>query len=267
MNLALPALVVFVVLLPGFIARSRIKRAERLSLDYSPFGQVVSEAIVWAGAMHVVWIWITGLIGPKEFRSDIALELLAADSEVQAKALEAVAVYSSWITAYFGSLFLIAFLAPSIVRSLITHYRLDRVNSRLSGVLRFSGAPWYYLLSGADFGKKEDTPDLIAVSSIVNVSGNPYLYTGVLDDYFIDQEGNLDRLVLQEVMRRPLDADKTAEGPDQGFERFYPIDGDYFVLRYSEAITLNIQYIKLTQDGGHMGGSDSVAEEPVNPSA
>jgi hypothetical protein len=34
MNLALPALVVFVLLLPGFLARSRFKRIERSSLDF-----------------------------------------------------------------------------------------------------------------------------------------------------------------------------------------------------------------------------------------
>ena len=32
-----------------------------------------------------------------------------------------------------------------------------------------------------------------------------------------------------------------------GEERFYPIDGDYFVLRYAEAITLNVQYLRFTE--------------------
>jgi hypothetical protein len=35
---------------------------------------------------------------------------------------------------------------------------------------------------------------------------------------------------------------------EQQEERFYPIDGDNFVLRYSEAITLNVQYVKLTAE-------------------
>jgi hypothetical protein len=70
----------------------------------------------------------------------------------------------------------------------------------------------------------------------------------VLDECFVNSEGELDRLVLQEVMRRPIvadkDATKTGEGDDSS--SFYDIDGDYFVLRYSETITRNIQYVKLT---------------------
>lgn len=247
MNIALPALVVFLVLLPGFIARSRIKHVEKLSLDYSPFGQVVSEAILWAGGMHVLWIWLTGLFAPMDFNADIALKLLGANPRAQAKALEAVAEHTQWITAYFGSLLLVAYLAPTAVRWLITRHRLDRINSPLSKLFRFSRAPWYYLLSGADF-EEDDSPDFIAVSSIVNVAGQAYLYTGILDGYFIDHEGNLDRLILQEVMRRPMVDDKTPDTLGRELDRFYPIDGDYFVLRYSEAITLNIEYIKLTQD-------------------
>lgn len=247
MNLALPALVVFLVLLPGFIARSRIKYVEKLSLDYSPFGQVVSEAVLWAGGMHVLWIWLIELFAPMHFSADIALKLLTANLGDQAKALEAVAGHSGWITAYFGSLLVIAYLAPTTVRWLITRHRLDRINSPLSKLFRFSRAPWYYLLSGADF-EKDDSPDFIAVSSIVNVAGQAYLYTGILDGYFIDHEGNLDRLILQEVMRRPMGDDKTPDTVGRELDRFYPIDGDYFVLRYSEAITLNIEYIKLTQE-------------------
>lgn len=48
MNVALPALIVFLLLLPGFIFRTNLKRSERTSLDYSPFGHVVAEAVLWA---------------------------------------------------------------------------------------------------------------------------------------------------------------------------------------------------------------------------
>lgn len=43
MNVALPALIVFFLLLPGFIFRTNLKRVERTSLDFSPFRQVVAE--------------------------------------------------------------------------------------------------------------------------------------------------------------------------------------------------------------------------------
>ena len=38
-------------------------------------------------------------------------------------------------------------------------------------------------------------------------------------------------------------ATRTTPIPDDA-DRFYPIDGDYFVIRYSEVITLNVHYVK-----------------------
>ena len=67
------------------------------------------------------------------------------------------------------------------------------------------------------------------------------------DDFFVDADGGLDRLILQQVMRRPLLADQPYDPADDDPTRFYGVEGDYFVLRYSEAITLNIEYIKLAK--------------------
>jgi hypothetical protein len=98
-------------------------------------------------------------------------------------------------------------------------------------------------------------PDFI--SAIVEVAKEAVLYVGILDDFYFDSEGQLDRLILQQVLRRPLSKDKSVEpsGAGEEKERFYPIDGDNFVLRYSEAITLNVQYVKLT--AADSAGADS----------
>lgn len=249
MNFALPTLAVFALLLPGFIARSRIKRIERQSLDYSPFGQIVSEALVWTLALHLLWCGLTLLLTDYAPRPEIMLRLLGSDVARQAQAVESIAAMAGPICAYLGSLLLFAYLMPTALRRLISHFRLDSHPSRFGGWLRFSGAPWYYLLTGADFPRGH-APDLIAVSAIVNIAGSAYLYTGLLSDYFLDPEGKLDRLVLCEVMRRPIAADKPghADGSTPLFtDRFYVVDGDYFVLRYSELITLNIEYIQLAE--------------------
>jgi len=49
--------------------------------------------------------------------------------------------------------------------------------------------------------------------------------------------------VLEFADRRPLEADRDQGDPDMP-ERYYQIEGDSLVLRYSEAITLNVQYVK-----------------------
>jgi hypothetical protein len=87
------------------------------------------------------------------------------------------------------------------------------------------------------------------VSAIVEVGKEAVLYVGVLDEFYVDAEGQLDRVVLQGVARRPIGADKTGAAEAGAAEtRFYAVDGDSFVLRYSEAITLNIQYVRLTPE-------------------
>lgn len=246
MNVALPALIAFFLLLPGFILRTQLKRAERTSLDFSPFGQVVAEAVVWSLSAHSIWLFLSYQLANKAFEPLVLIKLLSGAVTVQESAAASVASSFNWIAAYFISLLIASFLFPKLLRSAIMKYRLDRSASRFSSIFRFHDAPWYYLLTGADFAE-EDVPGLIMVSAIVEVAKEAILFVGVLDEFYVSPDGQLDRLVLQNVARRPIakDKDSTIPSGNSDLERFYEVDGDSFVLRYSEAITLNIQYVRL----------------------
>ncbi|VWX58607.1 conserved membrane hypothetical protein [Burkholderiales bacterium 8X] len=249
MTVALPALVLFFLVLPGFVFRSRFKRAERTALDYAPFGRVVAEAVLWAAVLHAIWLGTAWILTGRTLRLDLLLELLSAAPNAQAAAIATVGQQSSAVLLYFGSLLAACYLVPAGLRWLITSQRLDRAGHWLAPIARFHDAPWYYLLTGADF-RKEDLPDLIKVSAIVDVASTPYLFTGFLENFYFNPDGGLDRLVLQGVARRPLANDRlavTEDGTLAADEEFYPIEGDYFVLRYAEIITLNIQYLTLEE--------------------
>jgi hypothetical protein len=97
MNIALPALVVFLLLLPGFIFRSRFKRAERISLDYSPFGQVVTEAVLWVTVLHVIWLITAYIVFGRFLDVSALLRLISSDASNQAKSIAAVSVDFKWI--------------------------------------------------------------------------------------------------------------------------------------------------------------------------
>ena len=251
MNVALPAIVIFFVLLPGFIIRTRLKRAERTSLDFSPFGEVVAEAVVWSVLVHCLWLFLSYVFWGQIFQPLVLLKLLSGAVTVQESAAIAFASSFWWTISYFVSLLIAAFAFPIIARAIITKYRLDRSASRFSYIFRFHNAPWYYLLTGADFAE-EEAPDMVLISAIVEVAKEAVLYVGVLDEFYVDSEGQLDRLVMQNVARRPISKDKLVVEASEGAEseteavRFYEVDGDSFVLRYSEAITLNIQYVRLS---------------------
>ncbi|GGY51328.1 hypothetical protein [Pseudoduganella albidiflava] len=254
MNVALPALVIFFIFLPGFIFRIRFKRVERTSLDFSPFGRIAAGAVMSAAVAHLLWLSFTYWLFGQRFEPIVLMQLLSSAPASQVAAASAVAADFSWIAAYFGTLLFASFAFPILLRSAITNYRLDRASSPLRPMLRFHEAPWYYLLTGADF-PEEEAPDFVIVAAIVEVGRDAMLYTGVLDSFFFDSDGQLDRLVLQGVARRPLARDKDTsddEAEDKAASagradtgRFYPVDGDSFVLRYSEMITLNVQYVHL----------------------
>lgn len=244
MNFALPAILLFAILLPGFVARSRLKRVERTIIDHSPFGHAVTEGVLLAAVLHSVWIFGMDHLTQWSFMPENLFPLFSLNPAVQGKALLELGYQFNHVAGYFLSLLFGSYIIPTAIRQLITHFSLDIHDNTLSRMLRFNGAPWYYLLSGTGF-EEDKRPDMVAISAFVDVAGEAYLYVGLLEEYFVDQEGNLDRLVLSEVSRRPISKDKDLSQDDKKSDRFYPIDGDYFVLRYSEAITLNVEYIKL----------------------
>nr|WP_132459939.1 hypothetical protein [Paraburkholderia sp. BL8N3] len=96
---------------------------------------------------------------------------------------------------------------------------------------------------------------------MVEFKEGSYLYTGVLDGYEVNEDGQLDRLLLVQAQRRKLESDRQYdEISDQYLDaaaRFYPIAGDVFVLRYDEIKTLNVTYVSLGEatpdaNGGQM---------------
>lgn len=209
MNVALPALIVFLIVLPGFIFRTRVKRVERTSLDYSPFwpggrrGRLMGSIRPSVVACALVFDFSPSA------RAGRAHEVAFFRSLGQARAAEAVGRDFGRISAYFVTLLFASLTIPKALRSIISTYRLDRDAAPLSSVFRFHQAPWYYLLTGADFNKGEE-PDFIVISAIVEVGGSAVLYMGVLNEFFVNADGQLDRLVLRGVARRPIASDKPA---------------------------------------------------------
>jgi hypothetical protein len=263
MNLALPAVVVFVLLLPGFIFRSRLKRVERTSLDFSPFGAVVAEAIFFAGGLHAVWLGVCYLM--RGLSPDLALLLsLMAPSPTPLLAIERIGAQGNQVVEYVASMFAAAYAVPAAMRWAITRWRWDRAGHWLSPLARFHQAPWYYLLTGADF-EPDELPDYIRVTAVVDVGKGAVLYRGTLEEWFTNpDDGQLDRLVLSAAARRPFDRDKPSETTEADeTERFYAIDGDYFVLRYEHTLSLNVQYVRIIEQDE--GDEETEEGEPADP--
>lgn len=200
---------------------------------------------MWAGALHLIWILLTQFLTGYKFDPEILLGLISSEKTLQASAIQKVSLQSREIASYFITLYIACPLLPKVVRFFVDKYCLDGIHSPWSWLFRFDDADWFYLFSGVDF-KKEDKPDFISISAVVEVGKESYIYKGALDDYFTDSDGELTRIVLSGVSRRKLDQDRSSD--DQTDEdRFYPINGDYFVLKYEEISSLNVHYIKIQE--------------------
>ncbi len=82
-----------------------------------------------------------------------------------------------------------------------------------------------------------------------------FIYSGILEEFYLSENNGLDRLVLYNVYRRTLENDfpkdlkKQSSILDKGTdERYYNMPGDSFVIPYSEIKNMNITYLTLTKE-------------------
>jgi len=240
MNIALSAVVAFVIIAPGFAFRSRYRRIERTSIDYAPFGETVLQGVVFAAVLHLIWLAVARLLGWVPSLKDLLL-LLGSESTAQSLAIERVAAHQGPVFIYFLTILLVPFALAPAVRRFAERRGWHLPESRLYRIFGID-APWYYLLRVHAGQRQADA----LVAAVVNFGGKCYVVRGFVAEFFVKPSGELDRIVLLFADRRPLEADRQAGDP--GPERYYPIEGDSLVLRYSEAITLNVQYVKFGDD-------------------
>ncbi len=130
----------------------------------------------------------------------------------------------------FGiSLFLICALTGAILHFIVRELRLDRHFN----FLRFSNH-WYYYLRGEflafkEFSIKHKKVDIVVVDVLVdNSTEQPILYTGILKQYVIDANRQLDSIHLSDVIVR-------------GTEKKIPTH--CFIIPYSKVINLNLRIV------------------------
>lgn len=105
-------------------------------------------------------------------------------------------------------------------------------------------------ITAEEIKQKEAEIDLRIAAAAIEQGGNVYIYRGVLDQYFFDKQGKLEKLVIVYPQRRRIKEGEFAveetemNTPDIGF---YQIDGHYFVIEYSKILNLNLYYYRLDE--------------------
>jgi hypothetical protein len=258
-NLAFQALLLLLLILPGVLfqyAYYHGKLSKEVSLPFT-FPAITGrtiKALAFACGLHGLWllVWTRVLCLPANLK--LVLYFLIgshSDKALLDRALDATSASAGQVSLYFIALYAISGTSGTVASLLVRRAGWDRKYP----FFRFDNE-WNYVFTGE---VREFTADPGAltpisgtyVSVVLELGGRPFLYVGILVDYYFDRSGNLDRLLLSSAVRRDFSQDRAHSSPEDtdppqsgtGEERFYAIDGDYLVVRYSDIKNLNIKYL------------------------
>jgi hypothetical protein len=216
-------------------------------LDSRPFTSETVKSLILAIFLHTIWFQCAKILSTISIDYHVFLTLFtAARGDLLETAINKAADHMSLIITYLMTIYIGSYLLGMTAQKLIIKYKLDRRHF-LSEFFRFD-TPWFYLFKG--YNDEGDGADFVKLAVTVSQVEATYLYYGILEDFFLTDSGNLDRIVLSSVVRRQLVADEFIPGEvtDHSIreeQRFYEISGDRLVLKYADISSLNIEYYKI----------------------
>lgn len=251
MNIAFPALLLFILVLPGFICRFTYYESEKTDLNNQAFSIEGVLSFILSIVLHLIWMGIAHVLG-RPVDTGHVLSLLSHSSETAVTAaLSNAADNIRLVSIYFLSLYFVAWALGLLAQTLVKYFSLD-INGTLSFIFKFD-TPWYYQLKGRvvrtilrngelvqELVYLDKSKPYVMVTCAITRPDDTYLYRGILDDFFLKRDGNLDRLVLSAPMRRKLSADSSPE--------LYEIPGDAMIIKYDDVSSMNIEYMSLPND-------------------
>lgn len=255
MNIAFPAFLILLLVLPGIIFRYAYLRGKWGS--NSPFVIIsitdeVAYGLFFAILLHTVWAcvlfplrWVFGV----HIQLDSVLMLLIGnygqDNGELSSAVASVTTYPIYVAGYFLGLYVISYILGYCLHCSVRNHGWD---SKFQA-LHFRNE-WYYLLSGEFLGDSVTNADGTYFTTVVEQKDAAYLYRGILLGYYFDQSGNFDKVVLGLAHRRTLNDDREIgeEHKREGGDKYYEIVGDLFVIRALEMRTINIEFFRLDTD-------------------
>lgn len=220
MNIAFGTLVIIVLLSPGFVCRYAFLKGPYSRKNFKPS---ISNDVFWS-VIPAVFIQLTAFIflkfvGANPSLKDIYLLIIGAEN-IDFEAIE------SGITPFL--IYSVIILSLSYLPGSLARWTVIRFNLDLKYNILKVNNEWYYLFSSK---LTNEEVDFIQLDILVNSDKGTMLYSGILDDYFLNKEGGIDRLYLIKVHR----------------DRKYEMPGDYFIIFGKEILNINLTYFRLRE--------------------
>ncbi|MBS0351200.1 MAG: hypothetical protein JSR33_08460, partial [Proteobacteria bacterium] len=156
--------------------------------------------------LHTLGLW--ALINIFHYSLDgwqLLLILISGGSgkEFTAAVASVTAHHLFLISSYLLIIYAVAYLCGKALRFLINRFQLDKFS-----VFEID-SPWYYLFKSYDW--QDGKPSGVRIAATLEMGGKCFLYVGILETFFLTAEGNIDRLVLTNAMRRKITKDKDSK--------------------------------------------------------
>jgi len=263
MNLAFSALLIIMLLLPGFIFHTVYSRGywTSFSIDSTQFfADRLAHIIVFAIPLHLIWAYLLSTLFGRSLDLGPIMHLLlntyGQDNQFFESTIQSVTCCPSEIALYLFSLYVFAAIVGFSTHKTVRHFKLDHKTN----IFRFNNE-WHYLLRGETLelhdypGEPIHNIDGVYLSAVVQHGDADYLYRGLVVHFTYAPGGQLDKVVLQEAHRRKLSDDRPPgqvrdpldHGTREG-SRYYRIEGDFFILKYADMQTVNLEYFTLDED-------------------
>lgn len=272
MNIAFPALFIFLLALPGIVLRYSYREwGWKIPVYRLPVGDEIAKSMFSAAILDAGWCLLADRLGYRVNYAEVLVLLTGGfglSSAALAARLERITANPGAIILYFLSLYVASAILGWTGRLLVRGCGLD-LRFRL---LRFENF-WHYALNAEiplfaenrdEYGELLRCPGnqvkrqkiLVIVSCVVTHGSRSFVYFGFPLDYHFDRQGNLEKLVLDSVsyeelwspreiaagkLRHPLDLTKARSANVRG-----AIESDIFVLNAADAHNIGIEYLFLS---------------------
>lgn len=245
MSLALSFILLFIFAFPGHAARMAYLTGD-FSRDALPRSLTsdISRAILYSIPFHIFGILTVNLFlsdwVEASFRFEPLLRLLSMPHGENDKELITISgnleKYSLQFALYIGTLTAIGLGCGTLLREQVWKRRWDVHYPEIFGY----NNEWLYAFTGRG---QFPTQVSAVVDALVDVKNKTRLYRGVVFAFNTDDEGALRDITLLYTLRGKF-KEVVENGPQQFCWENVP--GDYFVIKYSEVINLNITYADLS---------------------
>lgn len=274
MNIAFPALFVFLLALPGIILRYSYREwgwkfpVYRLSI-----GEELAKSASFAVVLNVLWWVFAHCFGYRIIFGDVLI-LLTGGFGLKpgqlSKRLESITAHPYAVTTYFLTMYAAAALIGRIGHLAVRKFGLDL---RFKA-LRFDNF-WHYVLNAelplfaenrkayaaianVPESELESKEVYVRVSCVVTHGSRSFIYAGTPVDYDFDRSGKLERIIVRDVSYQELydptpkeeavPTESATEGAARTREAAQPlgeplaIESDIFVLNCADIHNVGIEY-------------------------